>query len=81
VLYTRTKKRTDFDKNELHEKAKHFKKVPIQKLLAIEIAYFGCKNNIVKRFPKAFPKANPEVSSSKNKKYGFGKVILSMAKG
>lgn len=81
VLYTRTKKRPDFDKNELHETAKLFSKVPIKKLLAIEIAYFGCKNNIVKRFPKAFPKANPEASGSKNKKYGFGKVILSMAKG
>jgi len=81
VLYTKTKKRPDFDKNELHEKAKAFSKVPIEKLLAIEIAYFGCKNNIVKRFPKAFPKATPEVSGTKNKKYGFGKVILSMAKG
>lgn len=81
VLYTKTKKRPDFDKNELHEKAKAFSKVPIEKLLAIEIAYFGCKNNMVKRFPKAFPKANPEASSIKNKKYGFGKVILSMAKG
>lgn len=81
VLYTKTKKRPDFDKNELHEKAKLFKKVPIAKLLAIEITYFGCKNNIVKRFPKAFPKANPEASAAKNKKYGFGKVILSMAKG
>jgi len=81
VLYTKTKTRPDFDKNELHEKAKAFSKVPIEKLLAIEIAYFGCKNNIVKRFPKAFPKANPEVSGTKNKKYGFGKVILSMAKG
>jgi hypothetical protein len=81
VLYTKTKKRPDFDKNELHEKAKLFSKVPIEKLLAIEITYFGCKNNIVKRFPKAFPKANPESSGTKNKKYGFGKVILSMAKG
>lgn len=81
VLYTKTKKRPDFDKNELHEKAKLFSKIPIEKLLAIEITYFGCKNNIVKRFPKAFPKANPESSGTKNKKYGFGKVILSMAKG
>jgi len=81
LLYTKTKKRPDFEKNELHEKAKLFSKVPIEKLLAIEITYFGCKNNIVKRFPKAFPKANPESSGTKNKKYGFGKVILSMAKG
>ena len=81
LLYTNKKKRPDFDKNELHEKAKVFSKVPIEKLLAIEITYFGCKNNIVKRFPKAFPKANPEASGSKNKKYGFGKVILAMAKG
>ena len=81
VLYTPTKKRPEFDKNELHDKAKAFSKAPIEKLLAIEITYFGCKNNIVKRFPKAFPKASREASGTKNKKYGFGKVILAMAKG
>lgn len=81
VLYTPTKKRPEFDKNELHEKAILFKKVPIEKLLAMEITYFGCKNNIVKRFPKVFPKTQSAASSAKNKSYGFGKVILSMAKG
>jgi len=80
VLYTETKTRPFFDKNELHDKAKPFSKLPIKKLLAIELAYFGCKNNLVKRFPKAFPKQKPGAVQPK-KKYGFSKVILSMAKG
>jgi hypothetical protein len=80
VLYTPTKNRSAFDKNELHDKALLFSKVPIKKLLAIEIAYFGCKNHIVKRFPKVFPKSTPGASKPK-KNYGFGKVILSMTHG
>jgi hypothetical protein len=80
VLYYASGKRGMFDKNELHDKAKPFSKLPIKKLLAIELAYFGCKNNLVKRFPKAFPKQQPGVAKPK-KKYGFSKVILSMAKG
>jgi len=80
VLYTETKTRPLFDKNELHEKALVFKNIPARKLLAMEMAYFGCKNNLVKRFPKAFPKAKPGEAKPK-KKYGFSKVILSMSKG
>lgn len=80
VLYTRTKTRPDFDKNQLHDNALLFKKIPVKQLLAMEIAYFGCKNNLVKRFPKVFPKPVPGAAPPK-KKYGFGKVILSMAKG
>jgi hypothetical protein len=80
VLYSPTKNRQLFDKNELHEKAKPFSKLSIKKLFAIELAYFGCKNNLVKRFPKAFPKQSPGAAKPK-KKYGFSKVILSMAKG
>jgi hypothetical protein len=80
VLYYGSGKRGSFDKNELHDKAKPFSKLSIKKLLAIELAYFGCKNNLVKRFPKAFPKQKPGEAKPK-KKYGFSKVILSMAKG
>ena len=80
VLYYASGKRGLFDKNELHDKAKPFSKLPIKKLLAIELAYFGCKNNLVKRFPKAFPKQKPGEAKPK-KKYGFSKVILSRAKG
>jgi hypothetical protein len=80
VLYTKTKTRTVFDKNELHDKAKPFSKVPLRKLLAMEIAYFGCKKAIEKRFPKVFPKT-VHGSGTPKKKYGFGKVILAMAKG
>lgn len=79
VLYSRTKQpREHFDKNNLPEKIKHFKKVPLPVLLCVELAFFGCKNNLVKRFPKAFPKSVKKVSRSK---YGFGKVILQMAGG
>jgi len=80
ALYTATPKRPVFDKNELHTLAIPFAKLPLQKLFAIEMAYFGCKNNLVKRFPKAFPKPAPGQTKPK-KKYGFSKVILSMAKG
>jgi hypothetical protein len=79
VLYSKTKQpREVFDKNNLPDKIKHFQKVPLPILLCVELAYFGCKNNLVKRFPKAFPKGTKKVSSSK---YGFGKVILEMAGG
>lgn len=80
VLYTKTKNRPVFDKNDLHENVKPFLKVPVENLFAIELAYFGCKNSIVKRFPKAFPKSSKK-SSKSNKSYGFSKVILSMARG
>lgn len=80
VLYSEGKQRILFDKNDLHDKAILFKHVPVKKLLAVEMAYFGCKNNLVKRFPKAFPKPKPGTAKPK-KKYGFSKVILSMAKG
>ncbi|HSD07897.1 hypothetical protein [Flavobacterium sp.] len=79
VLYT-PKQRPLFDKNELHDKALLFKNVPPKTLLTVELAYFGCKNNLVKRFPKAFPKAKKGDAKPK-KKYGFAKVILGMAKG
>jgi hypothetical protein len=80
ILYTKTTTRKEFDKNALHESALLFKKVPIAKLLAIEITYFGCKNHLVKRFPKVFPA--PVLGVQKPKKnYGFGKIILAMTKG
>lgn len=80
VLYTPSKPgvdRPEFDKLKLKELMLPFKKVSLKKLLAIEVTYFGCKNNIVNRFKKAFPKhaKNPK------KGYGFGKVILTMTKG
>lgn len=80
VLYTPSKIRPVFDKNQLHTKAEIFKNIPLKKLLAMELTYFGCKKNIEKRFPKVFPK--PIVGAEQpKKKYGFGKIILSMAKG
>lgn len=79
TLYSSSKQpRENFDKNNLVEKVKLFEKVPLPQLLCIELAYFGCKNHLVKRFPEAFPTKSKKVS---NKKYGFAKVILQMAGG
>jgi hypothetical protein len=69
--------RDKFDKNNLPQKIKYFSRIPVEKLIAVELAYFGSKNLIVKRYPKAFPQ---NVKKS-NSKYGFGKVILQMAGG
>ncbi len=79
VLYSDTKQpRTYFDKNNLPEKIKHFQKLSIEELHSVELAYFGCKYNLVKRYPYAFPKGTKKVTNSK---YGFSKVILQMAGG
>lgn len=81
VLYsTAPNIRPPFEKNELEIKAALFSTVPMEKLLAMELAYAGCKNYIVGRFPKAFPKRITNVPN-KGKKYGFGKVVLNMAGG
>lgn len=78
TLYSRElNPRDKFDKNNLPQKMKYFEKLSFEKLIAVELAYFGCKNSILKRFPKAFPQ---NVKKS-NSKYGFGKVILQMAGG
>lgn len=80
VLYSKTKQpRELFDKNNLPEKIKHFSKLPLDVLLCIELAYFGSKNNLVKRFPQAFPVHTKKTKN--NRKHGFGKVILHMAGG
>lgn len=79
VLYSETKQpRTYFDKNNLPDKIKHFQKLSIEELHSVELAYFGCKANLVKRYPYAFPKGTKKVTNSK---YGFSKVILQMAGG
>ena len=80
LLYvTSYQPRPAFDKNNLEFLVKDFKKVPLAKLLAIELTYFGCKNYLVKRFPKVFPKASPNAGKAK-KTSGLGKVILMMTK-
>ena len=79
VLYVTTAQpRPAFDKYDLEDKVKHFKKVPLELLLATELTYFGCKNNLVQRFPKAFPKGAQKPNA---KNYGVAKVILQMTKG
>jgi len=67
-----------FDRFELDARAKRFAKTPLKTLLAIEAAYFGSKNAIVKRFKHAFKPSGKKVSGPKQ---GFGKVILEMAGG
>lgn len=68
-----------FSKDDLDALSKKFEKVPLSKLMAMELAYNGSKHSIVKRFPQAFPKTAKQ--QTKQNKYGFGKVILSMAGG
>lgn len=80
TLYSKTRQpREVFDKNNLDIKIKYFDKVPLPVLLSVEMAYFGCKNNLVKRFPKVFPATTQKTKQSN--KYGFGKVVLQMAGG
>jgi hypothetical protein len=76
VLYSETEERKPFDKNKLEKQINP--KVPLEVLLITELTYFGCKNYIANKFPKAFPKSNKKQTG---KRQGFGKVIQSMAKG
>lgn len=83
VLYTSPKNhinRPEFNKLNLNTQVTPFKKVSLKKLIAVEIAFLGCKNIIAKRFKKAFPKPSPDAKPQKQK-YGFGKVILEMTRG
>lgn len=66
-----------FETTDLPELAKRFDKVPLSKLLAMELAYNGSKSAVVKRFPVAFPKNAGKPAGGKQ--YGFGKVILNMS--
>lgn len=84
VLYTTSKGlRPEFFKELLPDLSDSFSKIKTADLLAIELAYFGSKTALTKRFPKAFPKSNQEGSAKKSnqQKYGFAKVILEMTKG
>lgn len=73
-------KRPVFEKDLLEENARLFAEVPIEKLLAMEMAFFGSKNHLVAKFPTAYPKTEPQTRKAQ-KKYGFGKVILNMSGG
>ena len=76
TLYT-PHPRPGFNKLDLDTVVKPFKKLPLKSLLAIELTFFGCKNNLAARFKKVFSSG----FKKSQKKYGFGKVILEMAKG
>lgn len=77
TLYTPTLPRPVFDKLNLNDMVMPFRKLNFKTLLAIEIAFFGSKNNLTKRFKKVFSTS----FKTSQKKYGFGKVILEMTKG
>lgn len=84
VLYVSNEgKRPEFIKEILPQLSDSFSKIKAADLMAIELAYFGSKNTLVKRFPKAFPKAKEgdEKPKTNKQKYGFAKVILEMTKG
>jgi hypothetical protein len=83
VLYvSHNGKRPEFVREILPQLSDSFSKMKTEDLLAIELAYFGSKNTLLKRFPKAFPKGKEGDEKLKsNKKYGFAKVILEMTKG
>jgi len=82
VLYTpevdTENMRPEFSKLKLPYLVTPFKKVKLKTLLAIELVHFGCKNNLVKRFPKVYPKTSGK--KTKGTGHGFGKIILEMAK-
>lgn len=81
VLYVPQKGlRPVFEKELLQEKAKAFAGEPIEKLLAMEMAFFGCMAHLWSVFPKVFPKSAPTTAMAQ-RKHGFGKVILGMAGG
>jgi hypothetical protein len=76
TLYVNVKQpRPEFDKNNLEESVSKFRTLEIAELLAIELAFAGCKENIAARYKKAFPTGGKKSA----KKFGFGKVILEMA--
>lgn len=78
VLYALSVPRPVFDKISLSSMVKQFDKITVPQMLAIEIAYFGSKIYIEKRYPKVFPKQKQSFSKA-SKNYGFGKVVLQMA--
>jgi hypothetical protein len=47
--------RPPFDKNDLSFKEPLFRKLSLDELLVIEMAFHGCKEHLAKKFPKVFP--------------------------
>lgn len=75
-------KRIPFDKELLEAKAKRFKKINREKLLAISLVYVGCRSHLAPQFPHVFPKKKGEqTKQTKLQSSGFGKVSLHLAGG
>lgn len=75
-------KRTNFDKQELTDRTKLFKKVDRKTLLAISLSYQGSRFHITHKFKYVFPKnKNKNVAFKLPKRSDFGKVIMHISGG
>lgn len=76
VLYL--KKNEVFNWDLQNTRVKRFLKLPKSTLLAVHLCYTGCKNHLVKRYPKIYPRviaAQKKASGNKS----FLDVVLSMS--
>lgn len=75
-------KKVPFDKTELDERAKLFKKIDRKTLLTIVLSYQGCRSHLESKFKYVFPKSKSLETAKKStaKSSGFGKVIMQIAR-
>lgn len=76
VLYLKPTETFDWDLQ--NQRVKRFLKLPESVLLAIHLCYSGCKNHLIKRYPKVYPKVIDVQKKSKGSK-SFLDVVLSMS--
>lgn len=76
VLYL--KKNEVFDWDLQNKRAKRFSRLPKHILIAIHLCYSGCKNHLVKKYPKVYPKVTAVQKKAKGSK-SFLDVVLSMS--
>ena len=61
-----------------HKRANRFRFTSKERLLAIHYCFLGCKNHLIKRFPKVYPKMVTK-QKSKAKRSSFLDVALAMS--
>ncbi|KAA5532819.1 hypothetical protein [Paenimyroides baculatum] len=76
VLYL--KKNEVFNWDLQNQRAKRFKRLPKHILIAVHLCYSGCKNHLVKKYPKVYPKVISQQKKS-NGNHSFLDVVLSMS--
>jgi len=76
VLYL--KKNEVFNWDLQNKRAKRFKRLPKHILLAVHLCYSGCKNHLIKKYPKVYPKVVSAQKKSNGSK-SFLDVVLSMS--